>query len=110
MSWRGNQGDTAIAKDVGIAVEQLKMLWGAHKLACEGLQLIHVVVGAIGSTDPLILGPLHQNRRIREQANIADVVAVGMRQRDISDVVRLKSDRGKLLCERLVQMVDDQFG
>ena len=54
------------------------MLWSAQKLACESLQLIHVVVRAIGRTDPGILGSLHQNRRIREQANVAYVVAMSM--------------------------------
>ena len=62
MSWRGNQGNTAIAKYIRITIEQSKMLWSTHKLACESLQLIDVVVRAIGRTDPFILGPLYQNR------------------------------------------------
>src|ERR1700691_1325752 len=110
MSWCGNQGNTAIAKYVCIAVQQLKMLWSAHELACEGLQLIHVVVRAIGRTDPLILGPLYQNRCIREQANIANVIAMSMGQRDIGNVSCLKSDRTELISQRLIDMVDDQFG
>ena len=107
MSRCGNQHNTAIAKYVGIAVKQLKMLWSAHKLACEGLQLIHVVVWAIGRTDPLILGSLYQNRRIREQANIANVIAMSMGQRDIGNLSCLKSDRGELISQRLIEMVDD---
>src|SRR5580698_10738343 len=110
MSWRGDQSDTAIAEHVGVTIEQLKVLRSTHKLACKRLQLIDVVVRTLGSTDPLIFNPLYQNRRTWEHADIADVVAVRMRYRDVSDVARLKSDLGELIGHRPVQMVDDQFG
>src|SRR5271169_3529023 len=86
------------------------MLWSAHKLACQRLQLVDVVVRAIGRTDPLILGALYRDRRILEQANIADVVAVSVGYRDISNVGWFKSDLGELIGDCLVEMVDDQFG
>src|SRR5664279_1703241 len=107
---RENQCDATISEQVCITVEQFKLLWSTQKLARESLQLIHVVVRSIWGTDPGILGSRHQNGRIREQANVADVVAMGMGYRNISDVACLKSDLRELTCYRLVQMVNDQFG
>ena len=106
MSRCGSQGNTAVTKYVRITIEQSEMLWSAQKLPCESLQLIYVVVWAIGRTDPRILGPLHQNRRIREQANVANVVAVSMGQRNVGNVGCLKADRSELIRKRLIQMVD----
>ena len=83
------------------------MFWSAHKLACERLQLIDVVVRTIGRADPFILGPLYQNGRILEQANIANVVAVSMRKRNIGDVGCLKANLSELISKGLIQMVDD---
>ncbi len=44
MPWCGNQGDTPVTKYIRITIKQSKVFWSAHKLACESLQLIDIVV------------------------------------------------------------------
>ena len=109
MPWRGNQSDAPIGEYVGITVDELKVLRGAQELARQCHQLIYVVIGPVGRTYPAILGSLHQNHGVGEQARVTYVISMCVRYRNTSDIAWLQPDFGELICQCLVEMIDNQF-
>src|SRR5262249_17025959 len=108
VPWRRDQSDTPVAEYVSITFDELKLLRRAQQLTCQCHQLIHVVVWTIGGIDPAVLGLLHENRGVGKQADVPNVVSVRVRYRHKSDIGRLQSEVGELLCQRPVEVVDDQ--
>src|SRR5918992_1590465 len=51
---------------------------------------------------PLPFRLLHDQRRLRKQVEIADVVAVRMRQRHVGDIGRLEPELSELTLDRLL--------
>src|SRR6516165_3356185 len=109
VPWRGNQIDAPVAKYIGITVDELKVLRGAQELTRQCHQLIYVVVRPVGGIYPAILGSLHQNFGVWEQAHVTYVVSMCVRNCNTSDIARLQSDFSELICQRLVEVINDQF-
>ena len=109
MPWRGNQSDASVAEYIGITVDELKVLRGAQELTRQCHQLIYVVVRPVGGIYPAILSMLHQNCGVREQAHVPYVVSMCVRYCNTSDIAWLQPDFGELICQRLVEVIDDQF-
>ena len=109
VPWRGNQSDAAVAEYIGIAIDELKVLWGAQEHARQCHQLIDVVVRPVGGMYPAILSLLHQYCGVREQVHVTYVVPMCVRYCNTGDIAWLKPDFGELICQCLVEMIDDQF-
>lgn len=109
VPWRGNQSDAPVAEYIGIAVEELKVLRGAQELERQRHQLIYVVVRPVGGIYPAVFSLLHQNCGVREQAHVAYMVSMCVRYCNTSDIAWLQPDFGELICQRLVEVIDDQF-
>ncbi len=92
---RGDDGDGAVAEHVVIARELLDLLrLDEGRLILPGHR-------------PVVLGALDQHGRGRELRDVADVVAVGVRDRHVGDVRRLDAELGELRGERLGALLDD---
>src|SRR5258708_14875820 len=109
VPWRGNQSDAAVAEYIGITVDELKVLRGAQELTRQCHQLIYVVVRPVTGIYPAILSLLHQNCGVGEQAHVTYVVSMCVRYCNMSDIAWLQPDFGELICQRLVEVIDDQF-
>src|SRR5580693_5558496 len=79
VSRRGNQSDAPVAEYVGITVNQAKVLRRSQELARQRHQLVDVVVRPVGGMYPTILGLLHQNCGVGEQAHVTDMVSMCVR-------------------------------
>src|SRR5580704_18859092 len=110
MPGRGNQDDASIAEYVAVTVDELEVLGRAQELARQSHQLIYVVVRPVRGIYPLVLGLLHQDCRVGEDGHVTYVVSMRVRYCNTSDVARIQSDFGELICQRPVEVVDDQFG
>jgi hypothetical protein len=78
-------------------------------IACELLDLLRVHEGrlVLAGHGPVVLGPLDQHGRGREQPDVADVIAVGVGDRHVGDVGRLDAELGELGGQRLGPALDD---
>src|SRR5271170_877843 len=74
VTWRGNQSDASIAEYIGITIDELKVLRCAQELTRERHQLIYVVVRPVGGMYPAVLGSLHHDCGVGEQAHVTYVV------------------------------------
>jgi hypothetical protein len=81
---RRDDGGAAVAEDVEIAFELADRPLGLER---------RLLVGGEGKVE---LGLLQQERRVGEHVDVADMVAVMMRDRDVLDVGRLDADLGQL--------------
>src|SRR6516164_7274562 len=109
VPWRGNQSDAPVAVYIGITVDELKALRGAQELTRQRHQLIYVVVRPVWGIYPAVLGSLHYDCGIGKQAHVAYVVSMRVRYCNTSDIGWLQPDLGELICQCLVEVVDNQF-
>src|SRR5262249_9609770 len=109
VPWRGNQSGAPVAEHIGITVDELKVFRSAQELTRQCHQLIYIVVRPVAGIYPAILSLLHQDCRVGEQAHVTYVVSVCVRYRNASDIAWLQPDFGELICQRLVEVIDDQF-
>src|SRR6516164_3241392 len=109
VPWRGNQSGAPVAEHIGITVDELKVLRSAEELTRQCHQLIYIVVRPVAGIYPAILSLLHQDCGVGEQAHVTYVVSVCVRYCNTSDIAWLQPDFGELICQRLVEVIDDQF-
>src|SRR5215211_8542598 len=87
MPLRRYDRDAAVAENVVVALE-----------------LLHRVLRLEARAEwcrPFVFGLLHQEHGLRKQLDIADVIGMGMRHRDVSDVTRLDAELLERRGERL---------
>src|ERR1700722_6004411 len=107
VPWRGNQSDATVAKYIGIAVDELKVLRRAQELSRQRHQLIDVLVRPVRGMYPAVLSSLHHNCGIGEQPYVAYVVSMRVRYCNTTNIAGLQSDVGELSSHRLVQVIDN---
>ena len=106
---RRNQSDASVAEYISASVDELKVLRGAQEATRQRHQLIYVVVGPVGGIYPAVLCSLHHNCGVRKQAHVAYVVSMRVRYCNASDIGWLQPDLGELICQCLVEVIDNQF-
>ncbi len=107
---RGNESDAPIAEYIGRPIDELKVLRGAQELTRQCLQFIYIVVRSVRGIYPAVLGLLHQDGRVGKHGHVTYVVSMRVRYCNTSDVTWIQSDFRELICQRPVEVVDDQFG